>query len=305
MRVPNLAWIGLLAGLTAGCAALNQGDLPSTPDAGDAPPAAIGEPGAGAGTAAEPASAATTVDASAPGGDAEAALDQPGAADTAAEASTAASAEPGVARPGDMLSAEEIGRAESLALQSASVKGVVGAATDRDAALRAATRGGADAAEALSALSEKPTYRVIYAQRYPDKDGATRSAEVAVYRYDTGQTAYSKVDLATGAVEAIEMPADLPVPIVPEEIEEAAAIARADDAVRQKLTAAGLDPDAATANALLTVARDPNAACARHRCLRLFFGSLRNPVPTFEVVVDMVALAVVETTDMPGEGLNP
>ncbi len=304
MRVPNLVLIGLAAGVTAGCAALNQGGLPSTPGAGDAAPPPVDGPGTGSGVASEALTAATAPAGSAPVDAAGAAPDAAGAADSA-EATAASGAAAGAPRPGDMLTADEMQRAESLALQSTAVQGVVGAATDRDAALQAATRGGADAADALSALSDRPTYRVIYTQRYPEKDGAGRSAEVAVYRYDTGQTAYSKVDLSTGAVEAIEMPADLPVPIVPEEIEEAAAIARADEAVRAKLTAAGLDPDAASANALLTVASDPDAACGRHRCLRLFFGSLRNPVPAFDVVVDMVALAVVETTDMPGEGLNP
>ena len=42
----------------------------------------------------------------------------------------------------------------------------------------------------------------------------------------------------------------MPVPLVPEEIEEAAIVARADEDVRAALSDAGLDPDLALANGL-------------------------------------------------------
>jgi len=207
----------------------------------------------------------------------------------------------------DMLTPDETLRAEQLVIESALVQSLVAQATDRDEVLEAASTE-ADAeerAQAVAATADKPSYRIIYAQRHPEKGAEGRAAEVAIYRYDTGAFALSKVDLETGEVEALEVPEGMPVPIVPEEIDEAAAIARGDGAVRERLTAAGLDPNGAVANALLTVGEGDDAPCARHRCLRLFFSSLRQPVPVFSVVVDMVTLSVVETADMPGEGQNP
>jgi len=200
---------------------------------------------------------------------------------------------------GDMLSLAEIAAAEQLALASESVRQVVASAVDRDAVMESADARGADAPEALAAMADRPSYRVVYTQRYPDKTAEGRAAEVAIYRYDTGQTVISKVDLASGEVEAIDVPYGFTIPITPEEIDEAATIARADAQVRTALTGAGLDPDKAVANALITVAVDPDAACAQHRCLRLFFSSLRQPVSKFSVVVDMVSLATVEVAPMP------
>jgi hypothetical protein len=151
----------------------------------------------------------------------------------------------------------------------------------------------------LRALSGRPSYRVLYTQRAPDKTGTLRAADVAVYRYDTDQAAVSTVNLADGAVVAQALPPGYMAPLVPEEIAEAAQVARQDPAVRDALAAAGLDPAAAGANALLTRGLDEASPCATHRCVKVFFGSAERPVPTFEVVVDLSALSVVELLPFP------
>ncbi len=79
----------------------------------------------------------------------------------------------------------------------------------------------------------------------------------------------------------------------------AAIVARADRNVGVALEAAGLDPDAAAANGLMTGTSDPTSPCFRHRCVRLFFSSRREPVPLFSVIVDLVALEVVDVEPMP------
>lgn len=210
-------------------------------------------------------------------------------------------------KPADMLTEAEQARAAELVLGSADLEALVANAVDRDevAEMAIAADTSAEAAAAIGAMAGSPSFRMLYSQRYPDKAAAGRVAEVAVYRYDTGQLVRSKVDLASGEVALLEDLSTMPAPIVPAEIEEAATIARADPRVREALETGGLDPDSAIANALLTVARDSEAVCARHRCLRLFFASMRRPVPSFSTVVDMVDLEVVELEPMPGEDLNP
>lgn len=222
----------------------------------------------------------------------------------------AASGEPA---PGDMLTAQEAATAEQLALGSTTGEALTASAVDRDAVLLGQTgQADLDAAsetQRVQAMADRPTYRVIYAQRYPDKLATEREAEVLIYRYDTGEAVYNRVNLETDeVVSAMEAEADprLPVPTVPEEIQEATVAARADDEVRARIQAAGLDPDAAMANALQTTSTDPSSPCAPGgRCLKLFFSSPERPVPEFWVVVDLVALQVVELEDMPGRSLNP
>ena len=206
-----------------------------------------------------------------------------------------ASAPEGVVQA-DMLSEDEMARAEAMALESAALGQVVSQALDRD---------GLEADDSLSALSdlaEKPSYRVLYTQRYADKYATSRKAEVAVYRYDTGEVSISTVDLASGEVEALDVPEGYPVPLVQEEIDEAARIARADEAVRARLEAADLDPETAQANGIITVSREAGARCATARCLRLFFSSFEMPLPVFAVIVDLNDLAVVELEEMPWMG---
>lgn len=223
----------------------------------------------------------------------------------AARSASAASVGPNQPKPGDMLTLGEMARAEQLALGSDEVSALVAEAVDRDAVIESAAARGDDAAEALADLGSDPSFRVIYTQRHPDKNAESRAADVAIYRYDTREFSVSTVDLATGVIKSSQVIEDMPAPIIPAEIAEAAAIARADAGVRAALTAAGLDPDTATANALLTVARDSEAQCAIHRCLRLFFSSLRQPVPKFSVVVDQSNLAVAEIQAMPKGESNP
>lgn len=228
-----------------------------------------------------------------------------GSAAAAARSASSASVGPNQPKPGDMLTLGEMARAEQLALGSDEVSTLVANAVDRDAVIESAAARGDDAADALTDLGGDPSFRVIYTQRHPDKNAESRAADVAIYRYDTREFSISTIDLATGVIKSSQVIEDMPAPIVPAEIAEAAAIARADEGVRAALTAAGLDPDTATANALLTVARDSEAQCAIHRCLRLFFSSLRQPVPTFSVVVDQSNLAVAEIQGMPKEEPRP
>jgi len=210
---------------------------------------------------------------------------------------------------GDMLSAAEAEDAVQSALEAAFVEDVVALAVDRDAVLSGQTGDvGIDAEDEetrVLALAERPSYRVVYSERYGGKETDRRAAQVAIYRYDTQQALFAKVDLETGDVEPLALPEGAPVPLVPEEIQEAAVVARADPAVRDRLAAAGIDADSAVANGLLTTTDDASSPCATSRCVRLFFGTLERPVPEFAVVVDLVALTVVEVADMPGRSLNP
>lgn len=208
-----------------------------------------------------------------------------------------ASALSGEPLPGDMLTAEEADRAIALTLDVEPITEVVGTAVDRDALMAAAS--GAPEVSALADLAGEPNYRVVYAQRLADKDADGRAAEVVVYRYDTGEALRSVVDLATGEAEVVDLPEGFPVPMTPAEIAEAAIVARADEDVRSELEAAGLDPQAARATGLLTRSVEAGDRCAEHRCLRLFFVSLRQPTPTFSVVVDLVDMEVVEIEPMP------
>ena len=226
-----------------------------------------------------------------------------GGAESEEAVGASAAAAPG---PADPLSAEETERALRLALAGSATEELTAAAIDRDAVLYGRTETELDAAsegERVSALAERPSYRVLYSQRYPGKEEG-RAAEVMVHRYDTGETVLSKIDLASGEVERVDLPAGAPVPMVPEEIAEAAVVARQDEAVREALVEAGLDPDTASANGLLTGTDDPDSPCATNRCLRLFFSTVKRPVPEFSVIVDLVTLQVVEIAAMPGRSLN-
>lgn len=283
--------------------------------------------------AASATSDATASEGSAPGGadeaatepDAEAAIDVRGDSADAADAEAtdatdatedtdaaalgvASDAEAG-AQPGDMLSALEAEDAAQMALESAFVEDVVALAVDRDAVLSGQTGDMSIDAEdeetRVLALAQRPSYRVIYSERYSGKDADKRAAQVAIYRYDTQQALFAKVDLESGDVEPMALPDGSPVPLVPEETQEAAVVALADPAVRDRLAAAGIDAASARANGLLTTTDDASSSCATSRCIRLFFGTLERPVPEFSVVVDLVALTVVEVADMPGRSLNP
>ena len=216
------------------------------------------------------------------------------AAGTAADAAAAAAP-----APADMLSAQELGRAAELALGSGELKSMAAAAVDRDSLADQAAGGDM---EALSTLKDRPSYRLLYTQRLPTEKGveAGRAAEVAVFRYDTNTLERSKVDLASGKVEALDVGPGQWAPLVPEEIAEAAAVARADPKVQEALEAAGLDPADAKANGILTVSREDGSVCAAKRCVRLFFASARLPLPTFNVVVNLSDLELVEVVDMPG-----
>lgn len=194
----------------------------------------------------------------------------------------------------DMLSEDELAMAEALALDSQALGAVVAAAVNRDEGDESS------GLTAMSELAERPSYRVLYTQRHVDKYAEDRKAEVAVYRYDTGEVSLSTVDLESGEVEALDLPEGFPAPLVPEEIEEAARVAKADDAVRARLAADGLDPDEAVANGIITVAQEEGARCAQSRCVRLFFSSFREPMPRSSVIVDLNTLEVVEIEDMPG-----
>ncbi len=203
--------------------------------------------------------------------------------------------------PYNMLSAQEIEQATDRAIEAAFVQDVVASALDRNAVLAGTSDTELDAeapADRVAALGARPSYRVLYTQRLAEKGAAARAAEVGIYRYDTGEALYAKVDLASGEVSALEAPVGLAVPLVREEIDEAATVARNDPAVVERLTADGLDPAAATANGLIT--RSDSGPCAEHRCVRLFFGTVKAPLPSFSVVVDLVTLAIVDIEAMPG-----
>ncbi len=207
----------------------------------------------------------------------------------------------------DMLSSEELAMAERLAFQGTLVGDELSSATDRDATLSAlsdeGTTGG-DAAAQVAALADRPSYRVLYTQRVADKSSGSRAAEVAIYRYDTGEPVYTRVDLETGDVSAMDVPEGVPVPLVRGEIDEAALIALADPEVVQRLDSAGISPDSVGVNGLLTSSSEDGSAC-ENRCVRLFLTSLKRPVPEFAVIVDLITLSIVAIEDMPGRSLNP
>jgi hypothetical protein len=221
------------------------------------------------------------------------------AADSAAAGTAADASAASAPAPADMLSVQELDRAAELALGSGELKSMAAAAVDRDSLADQAAGGDM---EALSTLKDRPSYRLLYTQRLPAEKGAEagRAAEVAVFRYDTNTLERSKVDLASGKVEALDAGPGQWAPLVPEEIAEAAAVARADAKVREALEAAGLDPADAKANGILTVSREDGSVCAAKRCVRLFFASARLPLPTFNVVVNLSDLELVEVVDMPG-----
>lgn len=220
----------------------------------------------------------------------------PDASAAADEASASAASAPGAA---DMLSTQELSRAQELALGSGELKSMAASSVDRDSLADQAANGDM---EALSTLKDRPSYRLLYTQRLPAEKGAApqRAAEVAVFRYDTNTLERSKVDLASGKVEALATGPDQPAPLVPEEIAEAAAVARADAKVQEALKAAGLDPADAKANGILTVSEEDGSVCAVKRCVRLFFASQRLPLPAFNAVVNLSDLELVEVVDMPG-----
>ena len=201
--------------------------------------------------------------------------------------------------PADMLNADELERAAELALGSGELRSMAAGAVDRASLADEAAEGDL---EALSIVAERPSYRLLYTQRLaaPKGEDQGRAAEVAVYRYDTGTLERSKVDLATGKVEALAADPGLPAPLVPEEILEAAAVARAAGEVQAALREAGLDPATAKVNGILTVSTEDGSVCASKRCVRLFFATERQPLPSFNVVVNLNDLSLVEVQPMPG-----
>ena len=222
-----------------------------------------------------------------PGKDAGAATEKPASAAPAATDKTAPADAPvdaaAAPAPADMLGIQELSRAQELALGSGELKAMAAASVDRDSLADQAASGDM---EALSTLRDRPSYRLLYTQRLAGEKGAApgRAAEVAVFRYDTNTLERSKVDLASGKVEALSDATGQWAPLVPEEISEAAAVARAD----------------AKANGILTVSQEDGAICAAKRCVRLFFASARLPLPTFNVVVNLNDLELVEVVAMPG-----
>lgn len=193
-----------------------------------------------------------------------------------------------IAKPGDMLTADETRAAEDLALESAS--GMLAAATDRDAL---------GAAADLGALADQATYRVMYSQRYATKADEPRSAEVAFYRYDTNEVVLSKVNLKDETVTQLAVPPGYMAPLLPEEVQEAARVARADTTVTDYLKSIGMDPASTVANGLLTTStEDDTATCSETRCVRLFFFDADHVVPTFTVVVDLATVEVIEIAPM-------
>ncbi len=238
-----------------------------------------------------------------PGATSDAAAGRAGAAGTDDEGEAddgPAAASSSAPAPADMLNAEELERAAELALGSGELRSMAAGAVDRSSLAEAAAEGDL---EALSSLAERPSYRLLYTQRLAAPKGeaeAGRAAEVAVYRYDTGTLERSKVDLATGRVEALAADPNLPAPLVHEEVMEAAAVARASEEVRQALEADGLDPATAKVNGILTVSQEDGAVCAAKRCVRLFFATERRPLPGFNVVVNLNDLSLVEVVPMPG-----
>jgi hypothetical protein len=301
MRMRSLGLlICLMAVSAAGCSRLS-------PDDGVGDEATTAEDARESDGAEGAAKDADASDEAEPGEADEALAETSGDGDAAADESSESDAEGASAYPGvgaasagseaglaDMLDADEMARAEALALDSQSFAGVVAQAVDRDEA------DAAGGVSALARMADRPSYRVLYTQRHADKYATSRKAEVAVYRYDTGKISMSTVDLSTGEVEALAVPEGFPAPLVPEETREAARLARGDSQVKAALEAAGLDPDSALANGLLTVSREPGSRCAEHRCLRLFFSSFEDPRPRFAVIVDLNDLEVVEIEDMPG-----
>lgn len=207
----------------------------------------------------------------------------------------------------DMLSMQELATAERLAFEGTQIGDELSAATDRDAVLSALSDEGAtgdDAATRVASLADRPSYRVLYTQRAAGKELGPRAAEVAIYRYDIAQPVFTRVDLETGDVSAMDVPAGMPVPLVRGEIDEAALIALNDPEIMQRLESAGIDPDRVGANGLLTSTSEEGSAC-QQRCVRLFLTSLERPVPEFAVIVDLVTLSIVAIEDMPGRSLNP
>lgn len=299
----RLAFLALLCLPLAACgqlpvskpgdeAATAEGDVGanSAPDEVGADDAAKGSGPASSGDD-EAAYPGATLDATA-GGAGAAGKDEADDGPAAASASAPA--------PADMLNAEELAKAAELALGSGELRSMAAGAVDRSSLAEAAAEGDL---EALSSLKERPSYRLLYTQRLAAPKGeaeAGRAAEVAVYRYDTGTLERSKVDLATGRVEALAADPNLPAPLVHEEIMEAAAVARASEEVRQAMEAGGLDPATAKVNGILTVSQEDGAVCASKRCVRLFFATERKPLPGFNVVVNLNDLSLVEVVPMPG-----
>jgi hypothetical protein len=189
--------------------------------------------------------------------------------------------------PANPLTTLEQERATALALGSPTTEEVVANAIDRDAV-------NSTSMAAMDALSERPSYRVLYSQRAPDKFAVGRGAEVAIYRYDTDQSLLNTVDLINGAVSASMLPEGYILPLVTDEITEATTVAKADPKVVDALRQANMDPALARSNALLTQGTTPDSPCAKHRCLRLFFSTETSPAPTFSVIVDISELSVVE-----------
>lgn len=220
-------------------------------------------------------------------------------AESGADATSGAEAAPSDAADAgplaaDMLSLAEEAAAVDLALAAAEAHELLAAAVDRDG-LVAHAAGGPRVTdlEALAALGGEPSYRVIYTQRRWGKASTTRRAEVLLYRYDTAQAMLLEVDLETGDTVEIDFGELGAVPLAPGEIAEADAIARADERVLQALDEAGLPADA-PATATMTVGLEPDSRCATHRCVRLLFASLREPVARVWAVVDAADLQVVE-----------
>lgn len=211
----------------------------------------------------------------------------PAAAMTDTAAAGALEAMSAAMPPANPLTTLEQERATALALGSPTTEEVVANAIDRDAVNSASMA-------AVDALSDRPSYRVLYSQRAPDKFAVGRGAEVAIYRYDTDQSLLNTVDLINGEVGTTMLPAGSVLPLVADEIIEATTVAKADPRVVDALRQAGQDPELARSNALLTQGTAPESPCARHRCLRLFFSTETKPAPTFSVIVDISNLSVVE-----------
>jgi hypothetical protein len=200
--------------------------------------------------------------------------------------------------PANPLSPLEQERAAALALDAPGTEEVVANAIDRDAV-------NSNSAAEVSSLSGRPSYRILFNQRAPDKFAVGRAAEVGIYRYDTDDSLVNRVDLISGQVSAQPIPPGQILPLAVDEITEAATVARNDPRVAEALHAAGQDPASAKANALLTQGTEPSSPCAAHRCLRLFFSTEERPAPTFSAIVDLSALTVVEVISFDAQTGSP
>jgi hypothetical protein len=137
-------------------------------------------------------------------------------------------------------------------------------------------------------------------EQEPLKPG--RYAAVLFYRYDTDQAIHVVVDVSERSVANITRLEGRAVPLAPEEVARAFALALLNSQVRallgpqaNELRVAGLSRGAGPQNrveglrVIATSTRDP---CYRHRCVELHFRKRDGYVPGISVTVDLSAQKV-------------